>query len=75
MKNAKNVHVVPNGKKWSAKVEGAQKATKTFETQKDTIIKARDMAIKNESELFIHGKDGKIREKNSYGNDPKNVRG
>jgi len=75
MKNAKNVHVVPNGKKWSAKVEGAQKATKTFATQKDTIVRARDMAIKNGSELFIHGKDGKIREKNSYGNDPKNVIG
>jgi hypothetical protein len=27
------------------------------------------------SELFIHGEDGQIRERNSFGNDPRNIRG
>lgn len=31
---------------------------------------AREIAINNRSELVVHGTDGRIREKNSYGNDP-----
>nr|MDC2856665.1 DUF2188 domain-containing protein [Ningiella sp. W23] len=31
---------------------------------------AKGVAQNQKSELYVHGKDGKIREKNSYGNDP-----
>ena len=31
---------------------------------------ARDLAKKQEAELVVHNKDGKISQKDSYGNDP-----
>ena len=44
--------------------------TQKFDTQKEAIAKAREIAINQKSELFIHGENGRIRERNSYGNDP-----
>lgn len=67
----KNQHVTlrPDGD-WQVKGEGNSKATAVTTTQKDAIRIARDIAINQGSEVIIHGKDGKIRDKNSYGNDP-----
>ena len=65
----KNQHVVPHLGKWGIRGEGNKKVTKKSKTQKEAIDKARDIAKNQESELFIHGKDGKIRERDSYGND------
>lgn len=75
MKHQKNTHVVPNGSQGSAKTAGSSRSAKNFETRAAAINKARQIAINNKSELLIHGKDGRIREKNSYGNDPKNIKG
>ena len=36
----------------------------------ETINHAKEICKNQKSELFIHGEDGKIRERNSYGNDP-----
>lgn len=71
----KNQHVVPHRGKWAVKGEGNQKNTLITDTQEQAITKAREIAKNQESELLIHGRDGAIREKNSYGNDPKNVKG
>ncbi len=71
----KNQHVVPNGEKWAVKGAGNERATKIVETQKDAMKIAREIAINQHSEVIIHGKDGTFREKNSYGNDPKNIKG
>ena len=65
-----NQHVVPNNGQWQVKRQGSEKATKNFETQKQAIDYARSIAIKQQSELVIHGLDGRIRDKDSYGNDP-----
>ena len=65
-----NQHVVPNNGQWQVKRQGSEKATKNFETQKQAIDYARSIAIKQQSELVIHGRDGRIRDKDSYGNDP-----
>lgn len=66
-----NKHVVPNGDgSWGVKSQGASRNTKNFSTQKEAIKYGTNSAKKNNSELFIHGRDGKIRERNSYGNDP-----
>lgn len=68
---AKNQHVTkrPDGK-WQVLGEGNSKATKVTDRQLDAIIAATDIAKNQKSELFIHGRDGKFRERNSYGNDP-----
>lgn len=65
-----NQHVVPNNGKWQVKRENSTKATKTFDTQKDAISYGRDIAKNQGSELVIHGRNGQIRDKDSFGNDP-----
>lgn len=65
-----NQHVVPNGDIWQVKSEGSTRATKNFGTQKEAIDYARDIARNQKSELVIHGRNGQIRDKDSYGNDP-----
>jgi len=66
----KGQHVVPNDGKWSVKKAGAAKASSTHEKQADAIKTATKIAQNQKTELYIHGKDGRIRERNSYGNDP-----
>jgi hypothetical protein len=41
-----------------------------LQPKQKTIQKAIPVAKKNQSEVVIHGRDGKIRDKDSYGNDP-----
>lgn len=67
----KNQHVTPasNGG-WQVKGEGNTKATAITTTQAEAIEIAMEIAKNQQSELFIHGRDGRIRERNSYGNDP-----
>jgi uncharacterized protein YdaT len=70
LKMGKNQHVVPHADKWAVKGEGNSKSTKIAATQKEAVSYAREIARNQKSELLIHGKDGKIRERDSYGNDP-----
>ena len=68
---AKNQHVTPHPDGgWQIKGAGNDRATKRTDTQAEAIDLARSIAINQESELFIHGRNGRIRERNSYGNDP-----
>lgn len=75
MKNQKNVHVVPHNGKWATRTEGNSRVSKTFDKQSDAIGAGKDQATKNNSELLIHGRNGQIREKNSHGSDPKDIKG
>jgi hypothetical protein len=68
-------HVVPSGQRWSVLASGAAKATKTFATQEEAIQSARERARRQGAELYIHGRDGRIRERNSYASDPFTPRG
>ncbi|MBN8648311.1 MAG: DUF2188 domain-containing protein [Caulobacterales bacterium] len=68
--SGKNQHVVPHGDNWAVRGAGNSKVTETFDTQREAIDRARDIAINQGSELFVHGENGQIRERNSYGNDP-----
>lgn len=67
----KNQHVTlrPDGN-WQVLGEGNSKATAITTTQSKAIKIAKNIAINQKSELVIHGTNGRIREKNSYGNDP-----
>ncbi len=68
---AKTRHVVPNKESgWDSKKGGASRASKHFETKKEAEKYSREVSKKESSELFIHGKDGKIQRKDSHGNDP-----
>jgi hypothetical protein len=65
----RNQHVVPLGNGWAVKGEGSKKFTVITETQKDAITVAKEIAKNNKSVLVVHGKDGKIKDKDSYGKD------
>lgn len=65
----KGQHVVPNGGSWSVRKAGSSRASGTYSTQGEAIERARDIARNQGSELYIHGRDGRIRERDSFGND------
>ena len=60
---------------WSVKKEGSTRATKTFETQEEAIVYARQVAKNQKGELYVHSGDGKIREKESYRSTPRQSKG
>ncbi len=66
----KNQHVVPHDGGWAVQGEGNSRATAVHDTQSAAIEQARDIARNNQSEILIHGRNGQIRERDSYGNDP-----
>ena len=67
----KNLHVVPNPKGgWDAKSEGAERAASHHDTQQEAIDAGRQIARNRGSELVIHRPDGRIRDKDTHGNDP-----
>ncbi len=66
----RNQHVVPRDDGWAVKGAGSSRATAVHRTQGDAINQARDIAKRAGSEVIIHGRDGRIRDKDSYGNDP-----
>lgn len=66
----KGQHVVPSGGKWRVRRAGASRASGIYDTQQEAIERARDLAKNQNTELYIHGRDGRIRERNSYGRDP-----
>jgi hypothetical protein len=66
----KNQHVVHRENGWAVRGEGNQKDTSHHRTQAEAERAARDIAINQRSEVLIHGENGRIRERNSYGNDP-----
>jgi hypothetical protein len=66
----KDQHVVPCEDGWAVRGEGNSKVTSLHTTQEDAIRAAREIAINQQSEVVIHRRDGKIRDSDSYGNDP-----
>lgn len=70
-----NQHVTPHNNGWQVKGAGNQKAANVYETQAKAIERAREIAINQKAEVVIHGENGQIREKNSYGNYPRNIKG
>ncbi len=70
MSKGKNQHVVKHPDGWAVKGEGNSKATRVTETQKQAIDVAGQIAKNQKSDTKVHGRDGKIRAGNSYGNDP-----
>ena len=68
---SKRVHVTPHTDGgWQTKREGADRAGSRHDTQADAIARAREQAIRERGEVVIHRPDGRIRDSDSYGNDP-----
>lgn len=59
----------PDGK-WQHKADGNKRATQVTDTQKEAWDSAISVAKNQGGEVVVHGEDGKIRSKDSYGKDP-----
>lgn len=68
--SGKNQHVVPHEDGWAVRGAGNDRATSVHGTQAQAIDRARSIAQNQGSELLIHGRDGRIRERDSHGSDP-----
>lgn len=55
---------------WKSKVEGSSRAAHAGGTKAEQAATGRKMAKNRHVEHTIRNQDGKISEKNSYGNDP-----
>ena len=68
---ANNQHVTPHPQGgWQVKREGAGRATVRTNTQREAIDIARSISRNQGTELFIHGRNGQIRERDTHGHDP-----
>ncbi|MEY2567893.1 MAG: hypothetical protein QOE35_2422 [Actinomycetota bacterium] len=74
---APNVWVQPHPKddRWQVRREGAKRASRVFDTQADAQAFGTRLAKRERVELIVAGRDGTVRDKHSYGNDPANVPG
>lgn len=70
MTRGKPVHVVPQGGRWAVKREGNQRASSLHDTQAEAERAGRPVARTEQTEFYLHGRDGQIRQKDSCGNDP-----
>jgi hypothetical protein len=68
-------HVVPSSEGWSVRKAGSSRVTRTYATKQDAVDAATRIAQNQRTEVYVHGSDGRIRERNSYGNDPYPPRG
>lgn len=71
-------HVTPRDDGWAAQKAGAGRASSVHRTQTDAIAAARGyLGNQGGGELSIHGRDSKIRAKDTIpnGNDPRNTKG
>ncbi|MEM5277484.1 DUF2188 domain-containing protein [Cupriavidus taiwanensis] len=70
----KHVHVVSAGDRWAVVADGGH-GRETFLTLEDAITDGAKKAQQRHVELLIHGRDGHIRKRSSFGSDPRNIKG
>jgi hypothetical protein len=67
----KDTHVVPSTSGgWSVRRAGAEKSTVTYSTQTEAVRHAKSVARNESAELYIHNRDGTIKERKSYSSGP-----
>lgn len=70
MSKRRSIHVVPRGDRWAVQSAGSERAYRLTDTKAKATEIGREVARRQEAELVIHGRDGKIQDADSYGNDP-----
>ena len=66
----RNQHVVPHDRGWAVTPAGSGRASSVHGTQREAIDRGREIARNQATELLIHGRNGRIRERASHGHDP-----
>lgn len=60
---------------WQHKREGAERAAGLHKHQEDAWDAGKEAARKAHGEAFLKNRDGQIRERNTYGHDPRSTKG
>ena len=69
-------HTDPHGlSQWANRCGGSERDSAFYKTQANAVAAARAVGCKEKVEHLIHGREGEIRERNSYGHDPFPPRG
>jgi Uncharacterized protein conserved in bacteria (DUF2188) len=68
MADRRGVHLTPHGDRWAG--ERGQRASSVHGTQAEAEQAGREMAQRDQVEFYLHGRDGQIRGRDSYGHDP-----
>lgn len=66
----RDIHVVPHERGWATQREGASRPGRVVDTQAEALSIARTQAQRAHVEVVTHGRNGRIRDSDSYGNDP-----
>jgi len=64
----------PDGR-WAVQTDGAMRATKLFDRKSEAIVRGRELAGNKKTELVIKTGAGRIRAKDSRGNDSRRIPG
>ena len=72
MKNKQNSHhVVPNREGgWDVKRSNSNRISGHYDNKESAVDAGRSISRNQHTELFIHGRHGKIQERDSHGKDP-----
>lgn len=70
MAKGKQIWISPDGNDWRVHRPGATRSIKNTDTQQEAFKVAREVARNQGAEVIVQGRDGKIREKNSYSPPP-----
>lgn len=66
----RNQHVIPRGDQWAVRGAGAKRDTGLFDRKQDAVERARGISQNQQTELVVHGQNGRIQYKDSHGHDP-----
>lgn len=71
-----DVETFPRGDAWFNRVTGDDATVGgSYRTKAEAVTAGRDLARERKVEHIIKNQDGQIAERNSYGNDPRNIPG
>ena len=67
----KSNHVILSKKGgWDVKKSKSKRVSKSFDRKEDDVKYGKELSKKEKTELYIHKKNGRIQNRNSYGTDP-----
>ena len=69
------VAIEPRPKGWAVQTDGTRRAASLHATKAEAIAAGRAQAQRQGAELVIKNRDGRIAQKDSYGNDSRRAKG
>jgi len=65
------IHITPRGGHgWAVMRQGNDRASAVYPTQAQAEHAGRHVARRDQVEFLVHGRNGQIRQRDSYGHDP-----